>query len=503
MISSFKALKVQDYEVQFESVLKKSTSINELNSALKYFDAMPAFKNAAKQLINSESEKQLSLLAELRDQIDHFKEQNQTNIEALSNALDKNFDRYNEQHEKYQTELSSLFLQHFSDYFKETHPLSRELLDDLKTRIPLQMAELGIEGNANDQLEACIQLLETHVPLTIDFKNALGIIKNSYVVDPEISHFIFIAHEEAFLLLEKRIKNHLADMNIELIKNDYDNYQTLFSKFYRESIITLVNYYQDYKSITEDFKPKFDILKNIGQPTQDWIDDYQHLSNSAVFFSQLTPQGLKSARDKLSEFKQKINWENPIAFLQEIKNKAQAFLNNEIERLDQQFQDYQTRIDKFKHYSSGAVDISNKLSQMLNSRYRAIDEPWKKCREELANIKVIENFKDFKDHFPKEDLFDDDLLNFDELCAVLLFLEEPHPDIQNERFIQGLSSIPVENLTEKIFFILENLDNTLLPHSINNLLQFIHSEHNHPTLNHAKTALLFHFKPFLLVNPKN
>lgn len=494
---SFKAVKARNYEVQFESILKKSTSINEFNSTLKHFYAMPAFENAAKQLINSEYEKLLSSLVELRDQIDQFKEQNNIGIEKLSNALEKSFDRYNEQQEKFQTELTSLFLQHFSNYFKETHPLSSELLDYFKIRIPLQLAELGIQGHAKDQLDVCIELLETHVPLTIDFKNALEILKNFYEVDPEISQFIFIAHEEAFLLLGKSIKNHLADLNTELIKKDYDNHQALFSKFYRESMVTLINYYQDYKNITEDFKSKFDLLKDVGTPTKDWTDDYQRLSSSATFFSQLTPQGLKSAHDELSKFKQQLNWENSAEFLQKIKKKAQAYINNQIESLEQQFKDYQTRIDELtKDFSGTAVtDISHTLQQILQSRYHATKKRWVKRQERLANIKVIEELKNFKNHFPKEDPFQADL-DFKKLRAALSLLEKPHPDKQS------FPNIPTEDLTETIFFILETLNNTSLANANDNLLQFIHSGNSNSMLDNPKTSLAIALQAFFNRQPE-
>lgn len=97
---------------------------------------------------------------------------------------------------------------------------------------------------------------------------------------------------------------------------------------------------------------------------------------------------------------------------------------------------------------------------------------------------------------------DADSLNFDELRAALILLEESNPDILNVRFIQGFSNIPLENLSEKIFFILENLNSPLLPDSINHLLQFIHSKNSPPTLNNAITSLATTLQAFFTHHPE-
>jgi hypothetical protein len=488
----FRQLQTKAYENQFESILKKSTSINEFNSALKHFYAMPAFEKAAKELINGTSEEQLFMLAKLRKQIDDFKKQNQTSITESSIALEKSFDNYNKQQEKYQTELVNLFLSHFSKYFKE---VTEDLFDNFKVRISLQMAELGIEGNAKEQLNACIQSLEIHAPLIVNFKNALGIIKNSYQVDPELSQFIFIAREEAFSLVMKRIKNHLLNLNIKLVKTDYDNHRVLFYTFYQESIIILVNYYQDYKNKIKNFNPAFDILEtDVGEPTKDWLDRYQHLSNSATFFSPMTPHNFKSICDELSEFKKQIKLENSSKFLKEIKNKIQEFLNTKIQLLHQEFQAYQAYLSQLASSFKLSQQEIAKLLEAKQSRYLAIQEKWSARKARLQLINNLEDLKNFKQHFPEEKLFSH---SFDSektaFYSAFILLDE------SKRINElDLSKISKEDLMEKIPLILDNIDLDRLPHSVNNLLQFIHTESTDSIINKIKNYLADSLKNFFI-----
>lgn len=124
-----------------------------------------------------------------------------------------------------------------------------------------------------------------------------------------------------------------------------------------------------------------------------------------------------------------------------------------------------------------------------------------KRKKRLENISVVEELKNFKEHCSKENPFDSDSLNFKELHATILLLKESDPALQTEMFIQDLANIPLESLTKKIFFILENLNDTLLSSSVNNLLQFIHSENSKPTITVAKAHLAISLQAFFNRQP--
>lgn len=257
---NLKEISLQDYEERFKLRLQESTFINDFQTELNHFREIKAFEEIRTQII-SEFEKQLYMLAELRGQIDNFT--SAVSIEKSRTAIEKSFDNYDEQEKKSRSALANLLLPNFSEHFKEKNNFSIALLDH---RIPLQLAELSIEGNAKIQFDACIQLIESHCSFKdIAFKTTLETLKNSYLDKPALSQFIFVAHTEAFLALKQRIKNNLLDLNVAKVKKQYSAHQDLFFNFYRENIINLVGYYQNYHDNIADLESKLNFLAmNVG-----------------------------------------------------------------------------------------------------------------------------------------------------------------------------------------------------------------------------------------------
>lgn len=499
MISLKNAI-LQDYNNQFDLKLIESTYINNIQTELTHFRDIADFEEIKKQMV-TEFQKPLFILNELRKKMDHFSVSN-GNIEKKDTDIKKSFDAYDAQEKECRSELANLLLPKFSEHFKKENSFSKVLLNQ---HLFLEIAELSAENNivgnvgiAKDQFDYYFQLIKDHYPL-IDpvFEKALETIKNSYLNEPELSEFIFIAGEDAFSLLNEGIKNNLLNLNIEEVKQKYSAHQVLFLDFYRESIINLVHYYQDYKKSLVDIKGKLEFLEtHVGDPIKNWLDNYRQQIDTAPL-SITTQKDLKSKCDALSQFKKQLKMDNSKEFLKEVKSETQKFLKNEIEILNQQSLDYQTALTELS-YSFIASDERDKLVKTKQSQYTTIQSTWLDRENRLALVNELDDLKNFKQHFPEERLFISDSLDFEKIAlhSAFLLLEESNPINKNENLIAVLSKISIQDLAEKIFFILENKDLEQLSDSINNLLQFIHSERSNAEINDAKTHLANELKNF-------
>lgn len=496
----YKEIIVSNLESQFEFRVQQSTWIEAFKQRLKELPALGSFQTWGEDFIN-EVTQQLNSLNALRLQIQDFKD-NQISLTRGLSEIKAGFTQYDEQEAQSKSKLLTLFTQNAFAYFVEKNNFYNQLSDK---KISLLIAGLNFNDltEFENQLNTCIQLINTHIKNPERLLNFFEIIKKSSLNlnEPDLSHFIFTAQELATQSLKKSIERNFAELNIQQVKQDCED-QHLFCDLYQNTLLFLAKHYQAYSAKLNLIKNKLEFLDNhLGEAIIDWWDDYKTLSDS-TFLSTANHQVLIKKYQQLGLLETQLSLNDDKEFLKKIKSKVQAFLNNEIERLKQAFLDYQTRIDQFASYSPAAAAISTKLQQMLKSRYDATHEIWIKCQERLASIKAIEELKNFQHHFPKEISLDADSLNFDELRAALILLEESNPDIRNIRFIQGFSNIPLENLSKKIFFILENLNSPLLPDSINHLLQFIHSKNSPLTLNNAKTYLATTLQAFFTHHPE-
>lgn len=489
----FKETIISKLESQYELRLQKSTWIEAFKLALKDFPELGSFQTWGQDLIN-EVAQQLNVLNQLGLQIKHFKDNQGSLITGLA-EIETFFTQYDEQEAQNKAKLSTLFIQNAIGYFQGKNDFHRQLSDE---EIPLLVASLNLDDPTEfeNRLTLCIKLIKNYIKNPEKLLNFFKIINQSslHLDEPNLSHFIFIARKQATQLLQKSIETNFSKLNLQQIKQDCEN-QDLYSDLYQNYLLLLVNHYQNYSDKLKTIKNKLEFIDNhLGVAVKDWWDDYKTLSDS-TFLSTANHKALMEKYDQLCLFEAQLSLNNDREFLKKIKSKVQDFLNNKIAGLEQQYKDYQTRIAKFSSCSSRAKNISNKLLQRLEYRYSMASEIWIKRQERLANIKVIEELKYFKNDFHKEAPIEADL-DFKKLGAALLFLEKPHPDKQS------FSNIPIEDLTETIFFILENLNSISLPSSIDNLLQFIHSESNNPTLNNAKTSLAIALQAFFNRQPE-
>lgn len=496
----YREIIVSNLESQFEFRVQQSTWIEAFKQRLKEFLGLGSFQTWGEDLIN-EVTQQLNLLNALRLQIQDLRDNPISLTRGLS-EIEAGFTQYDEQEAQNKSKLLTLFIQNAFAYFGEKNNFYNQLSDK---KIPLLIAGLNLNDltEFENQLNTCIQLINTHIKNPERLLNFFEIIKKSSLNlnEPDLSHFIFTAQELATQSLKKSIERNFVELNLQQVKQDCED-QHLFCDLYQNTLLFLAKHYQAYSAKLNLIKNKLEFLDNhLGEAIIDWWDDYKTLSDN-TFLSTANHQALIKKYQQLGLLETQLSLNDDKEFLKKIKSKVQAFLNNEVERLKQTFLDYQTRIDQFASYSPAAAAISTTLQQMPKSRYDATHEIWIKCQERLASIKAIDELKNFQHHFPKEISLDADSLNFDELRATLILLEESNPDIRNIRFIQGFSNIPLENLSKKIFFILENLNSPLLPDSINHLLQFIHSKNSPPTLNNAKTSLATTLQDFFTHHPE-
>ncbi|KAF5271519.1 hypothetical protein FQR65_LT05139 [Abscondita terminalis] len=480
--------------------LKQSTWINDLQQALLNFTELGSFQTWGKEFIRIVDD-QLELLAKLEAQINHFNN-NHIGLTKATTEIERSLSEYDALEAENKASLLEPFTDYALLYCKEKNAFFKELSEK---KLPFVLASLALndQNDFDDQFDFCIQLIKSHIKNPEKLLNFFDIIKHSYLNEnePNLSYFIFTAHEQAIQLLKNKIKKNFLELNLQQIKSECEN-PNLYTDLYQGCLILLANHYQAYSHKLTLIKNKLEFLDtHLGESVKDWLNEYKILSDT-TFLSQANLETLLEKINHLSAFATQLSLNNDKEFLKKIKSKTQDFLNSKINNLEEQFQNSQTRITEFAKSSPLAKCISDKLKQIQKKHYIDLKEAWIKRKNRLKIITVVEEFKNFKDHFPKKNLFDSDSLNFKELHAIILLLKESNPALQTEIFIQDLANIPLENLTKNIFFILENLnDDTLLSSSVNNLLQFIHSENSKRTITAAKVHLAISLQAFFNRQP--
>ncbi|WP_342228210.1 hypothetical protein [Rickettsiella endosymbiont of Rhagonycha lignosa] len=235
-------------------------------------------------------------------------------------------------------------------YCREKNGFFKELSEK---KLPFILADLQLndQNDFDDQFDSCIQLIKNHIKNPEKLLNFFEIIKHSYLNqnEPNLSYFIFTAHEQAIQLLKNRIKKNFLELNLQQVKSECEN-PSLYNDFYQDCLILLANHYQDYSNKLDMIKNKLEFLnKHLGEPVKDWLNDYTTLSDTA-FLSEATLEILVEKCNNLSSFETQLSLNNDKEFLKKIKNKTQDFLNSKINNLEEQFQNSQTQIAELAKY---------------------------------------------------------------------------------------------------------------------------------------------------------
>lgn len=379
-MKSFKESIISDLKSQYDVRLKKSTWINDLQQALLNFTELGSFQTWGKELV-SKIENQLELLAKLELQINHFNN-NQINLTEATAEIETSLRKYDELEAKNEVSLLKLFTEYALLYCREKNGFFKELSEK---KLPFILASLHLndQNDFDDQFDSCTQLIKGHIKNPEKLLNFFDIIKHSYLNqnEPNLSYFIFTAHEQAIKLLKNRIKKNFLELNLQQIKSECEN-PSLYNDLYQNCLILLANHYQDYSNKLDMIKNKLEFLnKHLGEPVKDWLNDYTTLSDT-TFLSEATLEILVEKCNNLSSFETQLSLNNDKEFLKKIKNKTQDFLNSKINNLEEQFQNSQTQIAELANTSPLAACISDKLRETQESHYSTIKEIWLNAKKD-------------------------------------------------------------------------------------------------------------------------
>lgn len=265
----YKEIIVSNLESQFEFRVQQSTWIEAFKQRLKEFPALGSFQTWGENLIN-EVTQQLNLLNALRLQIQVLKD-NQSSLSRSLSEIEAGFTQYDEQEAQSKSKLLTLFIQNAFAYFLEKNNFYNQLSDK---KISLLIAGLNLNDltEFENQLNTCIQLINTHIKNPERLINFFEIIKKSSLNlnEPNLSHFIFTAQELATQSLKKSIERNFAELNLQQVKQDCED-QHLFCDLYQNTLLVLANHYQAYSAKLNLIKNKLEFLDNhLGEAIIDW-----------------------------------------------------------------------------------------------------------------------------------------------------------------------------------------------------------------------------------------